>query len=200
MNIKAAVLSFVLAFVLVSAASAQSVSTATYGNVTAVATKIEYSGDGKAVLSGKARIKSVDKATGTTFEADAKNITFGIARAKSGTQAKTGIGGLDTATMDGPVKIVHTEVDAAGNTIRTTATADSATYDGATQMAKLSGKVRIVSENPALFEEPAVMTGDVATVNLKPNLSPLDMRFRVESTSGVSTIEATPKKDLQKTK
>jgi len=89
--------------------------------------------------------------------------------------------------------MVYTTVDANGVISKTTATADSADFDGATNLAHLVGNVKITNDNPALFAEPAVMVGDKATVNLAPNPGPDDFRFRVESSPGVSSITVTPK-------
>ena len=60
-------------------------------------------------------------------------------------------------------------------------------------MAYLTGNVKIVSENPAMFAEPSVMTGDEAVVNLKPNLGPEEFSFSIKSSSGASKVEVTPK-------
>jgi len=54
--------------------------------------------------------------------------------------------------------------------------------------------VRIEDENPALFEGPAILTGDEATINLKSSLGSEEVRFRIKSEPpGVSTIQAVPK-------
>ena len=94
---------------------------------------------------------------------------------------------VDSTTMAGPVTMVYTS-DKKGSESKITATADKADFDGTTNVAHLTGHVKIVNDNPAMFAEPVVMIGDRATVDLSPNLGPEDMRFRVESSSGESTI------------
>ena len=80
-----------------------------------------------------------------------------------------------------------------GTLVKTTATSTSATYDGKERTAYLKGNVKIVNENPAVFDGPAVMTGDEATINLKPKLGPDEPLFSIKSSPGVSRIEVTPK-------
>ena len=190
MKIKAAVLSVVLLIASAVLLSAQAPVKYEFRNIKASASSIGGSLESlKLILSGSAHIETVDKATKTTFEADASKITTTFFSAKIKAQ---GLGAVKNATMQGRVKLVYVTVDASGNPVKTTATADKATYDGADRLAHLTGNVKIVSENPAVFAEPAVMTGDTAVVNLKPNLGPDEMRFRVESSPGQSTIEVTP--------
>ncbi|MEN6582475.1 MAG: hypothetical protein ABFD54_08495, partial [Armatimonadota bacterium] len=138
-----------------------------------------------------AHVKTIDKVTGTSFEASAAKIVASLFSAP-GTKTKTpGLGAIKSADLTGPVTIIYSAVDQSGSKTVTTATADSATYDGIERVAHLTGNVKIVSDNPALFDEPAVMTGDVATVDLKSAAGPA---IKIESTNGLSRIEATPKK------
>jgi len=136
--------------------------------------------------------KMVDQAAGSFFEAESDNMSVVIGPS-AGTK-----GALKSADLKGPVKLVYTTKDkATGNKTITTATADSATYNGETQTACLVGNVKIVSDDPLHFEEPAVMTGDRATIVLKPT----GPDFSVESNPpGLSRIEATPRKEATQDK
>jgi lipopolysaccharide export system protein LptA len=147
------------------------------------------------VAVGKAHVRFADPVAKTSLEADADKITVVVSSTQGGKTVKGAIGGtsIKSATLAGPVKMVYTFPDSSGSISKVTATADNADFDGATNMAHLTGHVKIVNENPAIFAEPAVMVGDKATVNLSPDLTPEDFRFRVESSPGVSTITVTPK-------
>ncbi len=147
------------------------------------------------VATGKAHVLVKDPTAGTSLEADAEKMTVVVNWAKNAKSGKAATGGasLKSANMAGPVTMVYTFPDSSGGISKFTATADNADFDGATSMAHLTGHVKIVNENPAIFAEPAVMVGDKATVNLSPNPGPEGFRFRVESSPGVSTITVTPK-------
>lgn len=158
---------------------------------------------GKYLLKGSARIKSTDEATHTSFDAKASKILVNALLAGEPKGKGAGLGAIKNATMTGPVEIVYVEfVKNAdypdGTKVVTTATANSASYDGATQLAQLVGNVKIVSENPSMFQKPSVMTGDKAIINLKPDLGEDEMRYRLESTSGVSTMDITPTPQAKK--
>ena len=149
-------------------------------------------GSSKIVARGNAYVKSADKLTNRIFEACAGSITVTLFSAPG---AKGGPAGLDlikSADFSGPVKLVYTLTEQ-GTPTKTIALADQATYNGTDKIAYLLGNVKITNENPSIFDAPAVMTGDKATINLKRMLGPDEFRFRVESTSGVSRIEATTK-------
>lgn len=193
MKLKAAIIAVALAALSMGALWA---STLTIRSINASASEISIR-TSSVILNGSAHVISQDKVTKNSFDAVAEKMIVNF-YSGSGKGKVSGLAAVKSAVMDGPVKIVYTEVDASGNTVKTTATADSATYDGSDQMAHLVGNVRIVNENPAEFEEPAVMTGDMATVNLKPNLGPDDLRFKVESTPGLSSIQITPKPQPKK--
>lgn len=146
----------------------------------------------KIIAKGSAYIKGVDKVTNRTFESNAGCITVMLFSAPG---AKGGPAGLDlikSADFSGSVKLVFTVKDQ-GNLTKTIANADNAIYNGIDKIAYLNGNVKITNENPSIFDTPALMTGDKATINLKPMLGPDEFRFRVESAPGVSRIEATPK-------
>ena len=145
--------------------------------------------DNKLVAIGKAHVRSHDPIAKTTLDAYAEKIVVIIAKVPKG---KTG-SPVKSANLTGPVKMVYVAVDSAGVTSKTIATADSADFDGTANVAHLVGNVKITNENPALFSEPAVMCGDRATVNLAPNVGPDDVRFRLESPSGTSTVTVVPK-------
>jgi len=152
----------------------------------------------RVILNGSARVRSQDKIKKTSFDASAKKITADFFPAENSGPKLSGVSAVKSAVMDGPVKIVYTEQDANGNTVKTTAMADSATYDGAEQKAYLLGNVRIVNEDPTQFEEPSVMTGDRGMINLKPNLGPEEVRYKIESAPGLSSVEVTPKPQPKK--
>ncbi len=143
------------------------------------------------VASGKAHVHYADSVAKSILEVDAEKITVVIAK-KSATNSNSKTA-LKSAVLAGPVKLVYTSPDSNGSISKITATADCADFDGVTNLAHLTGNVKIVSVNPSMFVEPAVMVGDKATVNLMPNPGPDDFRFRIESSPGVSTITVTPK-------
>ncbi len=156
------------------------------------AVEIEGFGSPKMVLRDKAHVKSFDKTGGTTMDAQADKIVVTFLTGSGGQQA---INSIKSAEFTGSPKITYTTKDPqTGATVRTVATSKTATYDGVAQMAYLKGDVKVTNENPAIFQGPAVMTGDEATINLKSNIGPDEVRFRIRSNPpGVSTIEATPK-------
>ncbi len=166
--------------------------------INAVAGTISGTAANTITLSRSVHIQSEDKVAKTSFDVTANMIILNFFKTAQQKNKMAGMTSVKSATMDGPVKIVYTEVDVKGNTIKTTATADNARYDGVAQMAHLIGHVKIVSENPEKFEEPAVLTGENADVNLKPNLGEDEVRFKVESTTGVSTIDVTPRAQPKK--
>jgi len=152
----------------------------------------------RVVARGKALVKATDKAMKSGFQAEAARITVELApgalTGSKGSQADL----IKDATFVGPVKIVHFSVTSAGVTVKTTATADRADYNGADKLLVLDGNVKIVQDNPEIFQEPAVATGEKAQVSIKPNLGPDEFRFRVESASEPSRIEVTLKKEEAK--
>lgn len=153
-------------------------------------------GDSKAVASGKAHVRRSDPTNkAIVMEAYAEKIVVTLLPAQSKKTAKGLMAGGSIKSVDftGSVKMVYAGPDSSGAMTKMTACADTATFDGATNMAYLVGNVRITNENPSLFAQPAVMAGDKATVNLSPNLGPDAYRFRVESSPGVSSVTVTPK-------
>lgn len=158
------------------------------------AVEIEGIGSTKLVLKGKAHVKSFDKTTNTTLDAAADKIVVMLLTATDGARNI-----IKAAELTGSPKIVYTSIDSStGKPVTTTATSTTATYDGVQQVAFLKGNVRIENENPALFEGPAVLTGDEATINLKSSLGSEEVRFRIKSEPpGVSTIQAVPKSKVE---
>lgn len=179
------------------AAAPKAAPTFSYGGLSARGNAIEFHTDtatnqlDRITITGNAHVESKDKAAQTTFSADSSKITvhFFTEKPKAGTQ---GIALVKNGDFTGPVKMVYTAI-ANGAMTKTIATADSATFTGEDQLAKLSGNVKITQEDPAHFEVPAVMNGDQATVNLNRTLAPDGFRFRIESTPGMSTMTVTPK-------
>lgn len=150
------------------------------------AAEIDLLGYNKLVLRTNARVKSINSADRTMFEAEGQKIVVTFLQGDAAARGPVG-----SAEITGPVKMLYTSVDKAGVRSTTTATAKSAVYDGASQMATLIGDVKVQGESPAPF----VATGDKATVNLSPNIGPEDLRFRFESSPGVSRIEVTPRSE-----
>ena len=146
--------------------------------------------ENKFIASGNARLYTKDEANKTTLEVDASKIdlTVGQQNAKN----KSGMI-IQSAELTGPVKMNYCVIDDNGVPTKTIATADSATFDGASQVINLSGNVKITYDNPTIFAEPAVMAGDKAVIHTAPNLDKNQIRFSVESTNGLSTITAVPK-------
>jgi lipopolysaccharide export system protein LptA len=150
--------------------------------------------DLRLVATGKAHVWRHDPIAKTSLEASAERIVVIIAPSKDGKVAKgTAAASIKTANLFGPVTMIYLGPDSSGNPTKITACADNADFDGATSLAHLVGNVKLTSENPALFSEPAVMSGDKATVNVCPNVGPDGFRFRVESSPGVSTVTVAPK-------
>lgn len=181
----------------VTAAKPQS--TFSYGGVLASGNTIEFHTDpatnqiDRVTITGRAHVESLgtkDKAAQIAFSADASKITFQFftQKPKAGTQ---GIELVKKGDFEGPVKMVYA-VTTSGATAKTIATADSATFSGQDQMARLVGNVKITQDDPAQFHVPAVMSGDQATMNLNRVLAPDGFRFRIESSPGVSTLSVTP--------
>jgi hypothetical protein len=101
---------------------------------------------------------------------------------------------IQSAQLIGSPKIVQTAKDRdTGEFVSdVTATSDTADYQGDTQIASLKGNVRIIRTDKALFDGPAEMIGDEATMHLG-KLDPEAVRYSISSSPGVSTITATPK-------
>lgn len=196
--------------VLTGSASVKSVNSGTKTNFEAEGKKMTVvffqKPGAKAAAPGVGAIKSAD-ITGSV-----KMVSSMIDPA-TGARTTTTITG-DKATYDGPTQMAHVtgnvkmvsdnpamfqslavmtgDKAATGVRTTTTITGDKATYDGLTQMAYVTGNVKMISDNPTMFQSPAVMTGDKATINLKPNIGPDDARFSIESSPGLSRIEVTP--------
>lgn len=196
MRIRSTALLIVVVLVAAIGFGIASAETQSYRGVAVSASTIDmYPTSNKIVASGKAHIEADDKAAKTSFEADASKITV-ILTSQTDTKVKdkSGLSAVKSAELAGPVKMTYITVEPTGVTTKTTATADKATFDGVEKMARLEGSVKVINDNPAVFDEPAVMTGDRALINLNPILGPNDFRFRIESSPGVSRIEATPRK------
>lgn len=194
MNARATVLYIMITACLLVTPGYATTYKSTDGTLTLNARTIEGT-ESKLVAMGKAHVHSSDPVAKTTLEADAEKIVVILGTAKDKKAAKGVVAGtsISRADLSGPVKMVYMFHDTNGGLAKVTATADNADFDGATNLAHLVGDVKIVSENPSLFSEPAVMAGDKATVNLTPNPGPDAFRFRVESSPGVSSITVTPK-------
>lgn len=141
------------------------------------------------VLTGRpAHAKIFDKAKGTTMDTSAEKIVVVV-----GAPEVSVIGNIKSVDLTGSPVLIHESLDSAtGKTVKMTATGDHATYNGATETVNIKGHVRIANIDPAIWEGPAEMVGDEATVHVG-KLGPDDERFRMTSSPGVSTITATPK-------
>ena len=182
------------------------------GNSRLRAAEIVNLGD-KMILKGSAHVRLADKLTGTVFEADAATITIiQFPPAKKGEPAKAAadkkadaVGGLNLSDIKsvefvGPVKMTYIKpkevIDASGRkaTVMTQmdANSDAANYDGTKQMAYLTGNVTMTLMDPTMYESPAIASGDLIEVNMKPKPGPDDLIFRISTPGGVSHLEATP--------
>lgn len=156
------------------------------------ASTFDFLGTSKIVLRQNARVKMINSAARTMFDAQASKIVVSLAPA-SGKPGATATA-IESVDMTGPVDMLYTAVDPkTGVRSTTTARSDSAFYDGSTQMATLTGSVKVTGDNPYAF----TMQGDKATVNLKPEIGADELRFKVESSPGVSRIEVTPKSEAR---
>ena len=166
--------------------------------------------DGKIILSastiditqsrlaakGKAHIEVAKAVAATSFNASADAITVMLFTDTDQKKKRVGLDAIKSAQMTGFVEVIYvrTEADAV---VKTTSSAQEAVYDGAEQIVKLSGQVKVTHHDPNMFTQPAVLTGDKATVNVKSDLGPEDFRFRIESSPGVSRIEVSPKEKAE---
>ena len=197
MKLRAAALALMIA--LVAAAPGLAVTyKSSDGTMTLNANQIDILAHGF-VATGNARIHYMDPAKKTTMDANAKKMVVTMmneqpaaaaAPAKDAKKAKTASMAIKSAVLTGPVKMVYVSTDANGKST-VNASADNADFDGLSNLAHLIGNVKITNDNPAMFSAPATMSGDKATLNLKPS-GPDDFRFRVESSPGTSEITVTP--------
>ena len=152
-------------------------------------------GSTKLVMKENAYVKRVSKATNTEFEAEGAKMTVALFEKKDAKGDASGFSGIKSVDIAGPVKLVYITFDpASGNKTITTITGNSANYNGTTQLAQIIGNVKLVSNNPAVFENPGVLTGETATINLKPKLGEDEFRFEIEGSP--SRIELTPKEKV----
>ena len=156
---------------------------------------IEFSATGVNAKGG-AHIEATDPRNQSRMEADAKDVSVTFSSTPGGA---TNASSIKKASMKGGVHIVYNFVEN-GTKVSVDSKCDEAIYTGADQMARLTGNVRIVYTNPALFDGPSIVSGDKATVNTKPALKDDEFRFRIESAPGLSKVEITPKTEAEKTK
>lgn len=194
MNLRAAAFALIISMFVVGSALAVTYKS-TDGTLTLEARSIDVMSS-KLVASGKAHIQWVDRTRKTSTTADAEKIvvvtmTSPAKPAAKGEKAQKPATTIKSAVLSGPVRIMQVSTTASGKST-ITATADSADFDGIANVAHMVGNVRVVNDDPALFSVPATMSGDKATLNLKPG--PEDFRFRIETAEPrISTITATPK-------
>lgn len=188
-----------LAPVIAQAPSTGSIKAADGSKIDFSAAKIAGLSSLKLIMTGDAHVKRVSKAPNTTFEANGAKITLVFLEKTSVNGTTPGIAGIKSVEIAGPVKMVYVTNDpTSGNKTTTTVTGNSATYNGTTQLAHINGNVKLVSDNPAVFESPGIMTGESAVVNLKPILGEDEFRFEIQGSP--SRIELTPKEKVNNTK
>ena len=151
---------------------------------------------------GGVHIEAVNKPAKTTLIADADKMVVVRFSDPKKTGVLQGLDSIKSAVFTGSVKMVFvgpkrpagkSDSKAEAVMTTTTATADSVTFDGASGIATLTGHVKIIQEDPSMWAEPAVMTGDKASINLGKAPGTEDFDFRIESTTGPSRIEVVPK-------
>ncbi|MDH7601869.1 MAG: LptA/OstA family protein [Armatimonadota bacterium] len=156
--------------------------------------------------SGDVHLSASNPAAKVRLSAEARRVTVTLSSAPGTSGSVRGLDSIKQADFDGPVKMVYTApksiTDQAGNKtgevlVTTTVTADRAAYDGVQGVATLSGNVRIVQDDPSVFAEPVVMTGDKASINLKRGQEAGDYDFKIESTGKPSRIEIVPKQQAK---
>jgi len=151
---------------------------------------------------GGVHIEAVNKAAKTSLVADAQKMVVNLLVGTASKSALQGMDSIKSAQFDGPVKMVYVSpkpiLDGSGKIVgevitTTTATADSATFDGTQGIATLTGHVKIIQDDPSMWAEPAVMITEKASINLKRAPGAEDYDFKLESTTGPSRIEVVPK-------
>lgn len=195
MNLRTTVLALII-FILLAAPGLAVTYKSSDGALALSASRIDVTSNAL-TATGKAHIHWADVAAKTVLDANAEKMVIAMMpELASGSKAASAKGAksrmvIKSAVLTGPVKMTYISTDASGKST-VTANADNADFDGISNLAHLTGNVKIVNDNPAMFSAPATMSGDKATLNLKPS-GPDDFRFRVETSPGVSTITATPK-------
>lgn len=178
---------------LVMSVSALRAATFKSANVSITAPTIEYTGGGMN-LKGGAHVDYVDPITNARMVADAKEIVIALLPSSGGKE--TAASSIRQATMKGGVHVVYTGVEKkTGSKVKMDCKCDNAVYTGADQLARLNGNVRIEYTDPSRFDGPSVISGDKATVNTKTDLAEDELRFRIESSPGLSKVEITPKQE-----
>lgn len=152
--------------------------------------------------SGNVHLSAINSSSKVKLVADARKVTITLLTSANQAGQLRGIEAIKSAEFEGPVKMVYAapkmiKDDTGKNTtqvmVTTTATADRATFDGLQGVAILLGNVKVVQDDPSIFAEPAVMTGDKASINLKSAREPGEYDFRIESSDGPSRIEIVPR-------
>jgi len=168
--------------------------TADGGTIAIQAVEIDGIGSDTIVLRERARTKLFDRSGVLVFDAQADKIVvtllLGAAKTADGKDSS-----VRSAELIGHATMNYVATDPeTGAPIAITATGKSAKFDGLERNATLSGDAKIIYENAAVFDGPAVMTGDEAMVNLKTSIGPEDVRFRIRTNPpGVSTVQAKPR-------
>ncbi|MGQ9454858.1 MAG: hypothetical protein ACUVRS_05490 [Armatimonadota bacterium] len=153
--------------------------------------------------SGDVRLSAVDPTAGVRLSAEAKMVTVTLFTMSNQKASVRGLESIKAAEFEGPVKLIYrspkTVVNESGNkvsevNVTTTATATRASFDGVRGVVVLTGNVKITQEDPSIFAEPAVMTGDKAFINVRPSQGESDYDFKIESVERPSRIEIVPKR------
>jgi Tfp pilus assembly protein PilE len=147
----------------------------------------------RTVVTGRpAHVKVFDPAKKSEMDTCASKII--VTLSGSGKSEVKAASSIKSADLTGSPQIIYKAPDnKTGDQTITTVTGTHAVYDGEKDTVTLQGNVKIISDNPAIFQAPAVMTGDEAIVYLSKDLGPDDVRYKIWSSPGVSSITATPK-------
>lgn len=156
--------------------------------------------------SGEVRLSAANPSEKIKMTAEARRISLTLFATPNKAFTQRGLDSIKQVEFEGPVKMMYaapkivtdeTGGKAAEVIVTTTATADRATYDGTQGIVNLSGNVRIVQDDPSIFAEPAVMTGDKAIVNLRRGQETGDYDFKIEGSQKPSRIEIVPKQQTK---
>lgn len=156
--------------------------------------------------SGDVRLLAANPSEKIKLTAEARRISLILFATPNKAFIQRGLDSIKQVEFEGPVKMVYAAPKIIANEtgsktaevmVTTTATADRATYEGTQGIVNLSGNVRIVQDDPSIFSEPAVMTGDKAIVNLRRGQEAGDYDFKIEGSQKPSRIEIVPKQQTK---
>jgi len=164
--------------------------------ITAPTIEVATSGVIGVIAKGGVHLEYSNPKEKTHMVADAKEVVATLspkAGQKATDMSNTKQLDIKQVEMKSNVRLDYTGVNDAGVPFNVDSKCDNAIYTGSDQLARLAGNVEINYTDPSVFDGPCVVTGDKATVNTKKTLAEGEFRFRIESSPGVSKVEATPK-------